>query len=983
MAKSRAVVELTARFDLGGDIKIRALSLSPHSDSQTLVYVGTFSGSLLLLSIDTSTNIVSRLGSVSLSASPVESVFVLGQERGKILALCNGYLFLVDSLLSQPAKRLGGLLKGINVVARRVRGRDSSSTDLLPSEISADSSSSKKFLQLLGAGNRVSDIKGKDSGHEGVHQGHYVFAVAISERMLLIELQCDEKDGTSASFVVLKEILGTGGIKTLVWLDDYVIAGTVKGYSLISCVTGQSGVIFTLPDVSGPPLLKLLCKEWKVLLLVDNVGVVVDTNGQPIGGSLVFRRRPDSVGELSFYLVTVGDGKMEIHQKKSGACVQSVSFGPEGCGPSFLAANEAGDGNLLAVTTLSKLIFYRRVPYEEQIKDLLRKKRYRESISLVEELDSEGEISKEMLSFLHAQIGYLLLFDLRFEEAVNQFLKSERMEPSEVFPFIMRDPNRWSLQVPRNRYWGLHPPPAPFEDVVDNGLNAIQRAIFLRKAGMDTPVDEEFFSNPPSRAELLESAIKNITRYLEVSREKDLTHPVREGIDTLLMLLYRALNRVEDMENLASSDNNCVVEELETLLNESGHLRTLAFLYASKGMSAKALAIWRLFTKNYSSGLWQDSDDLVPYIHDNELIRLSGKEAAAAEAARILEEPCDPELALQHLSWISDINPLFAIQVLTSDKRTEQLLPEQVIQAIDPKKVEIIQRYLQWLIEDRDYNDPQLHTSYALSLAKSALECVEVQNGNQETDAGGREAHDCNVGSVSLFESDVRERLQTFLQSSDLYDPEEILDLIEGSELWLEKAILYRRIGQETLVLQILALKLEDCAAAEQYCVEIGRPDAFMQLLDMYLDPQNGKGPMFKAAVRLLHNHGESLDPLQVLEKLSPDMPLKLASDTILRMLRARVHHHRQGQIVHNVSRALDVDSRLARLEERSRHVQINDESLCDSCYARLGTKLFAMYPDDTIVCYKCYRRLGESKSVTGRDFKRDVLIKPGWLVNR
>lgn len=355
MSKSRAVVELTARFDLGGDDKIRALSLSPISDSQTLVYLGTSSGSLILLSLDTLTNIVSRLGSVSLSTSPVESIFVLGEERGKVLALCNGYLFLMDSFLSQPTKRLGGVLKGINVVARRVRGRDSSSTDLLPSEISTDSSSSKKFLQLLGAGNLVNDVKGKDFPHDRVHQGHYVFAVAIGERMLLIELQCDEKEGLSSSFVVLKEILGIGGIKTLVWLDDYVIAGTVKGYSLISCVTGQSGVIFTLPDVSGPPLLKLLCKEWKVLLLVDNVGVVVDTNGQPIGGSLVFRRRPDSVGELSFYLVTVGDGKMEIHQKKSGACVQSVSFGPQGCGPSLLAADEAGDGNLLAVTTLSKV----------------------------------------------------------------------------------------------------------------------------------------------------------------------------------------------------------------------------------------------------------------------------------------------------------------------------------------------------------------------------------------------------------------------------------------------------------------------------------------------------------------------------------------------------------------------------------------------------------------------------------------------------
>lgn len=41
----------------------------------------------------------------------------------------------------------------------------------------------------------------------------------------------------------------------------------------------------------------------------------------------------------------------------------------------------------------------------------------------------------------------------------------------------------------------------------------------------------------------------------------------------------------------------------------------------------------------------------------------------------------------------------------------------------------------------------------------------------------------------------------------------------------------------------------------------------------MYLDPQDGKEPMFKAAVRLLHNHGESLDPLQVLE-VSDSLPL-------------------------------------------------------------------------------------------------------------
>lgn len=56
---------------------------------------------------------------------------------------------------------------------------------------------------------------------------------------------------------------------------------------------------------------------------------------------------------------------------------------------------------------------------------------------------------------------------------------------------------------------------------------------------------------------------------------------------------------------------------------------------------------------------------------------------------------------------------------------------------------------------------------------------------------------------------------------------------------------------------------------------------------------------------------------------------------------------------MHNLSHAVDVDASLARFEERSRHVQINEETLCDSCHSRLGTKLFAMYPDDSVVCYK------------------------------
>ncbi|XP_030938606.1 vacuolar sorting protein 3-like [Quercus lobata] len=122
---------------------------------------------------------------------------------------------------------------------------------------------------------------------------------------------------------------------------------------------------------------------------------------------------------------------MEVYHKKSGRCIQSISFGGEGVGASVVADEEVGSGKLVAVATPNKVICYRKLPSEEQIKDVLRKKNFKEAIALVEELECDGELSKDMLSFVHAQVGFLLLFDLHFEEAVNQFLLSETMQPSE------------------------------------------------------------------------------------------------------------------------------------------------------------------------------------------------------------------------------------------------------------------------------------------------------------------------------------------------------------------------------------------------------------------------------------------------------------------------------------------------------------------------------------------------------------------------
>ncbi|KAK1288763.1 hypothetical protein QJS10_CPB19g00762 [Acorus calamus] len=904
--KDRTVLEPFAEFVPPSSLSIRSLAVSSVSDSQTLIYIGTDEGKLVLASADPSQTShsdqhVDFVRSVSITGSPVIAIDVL-VDVGRVLALSDGSLFLLDPSLLQPVKRLS-LLKGITAFAKRLRTDDDTASvnplELAPvSRSEASLRSGQRFLQRFGGlGTRANGMRPKDSFPQG-QDG--CFVAASAEKMLvLIEFSLSDAD-SSGILVNWGVMQGFDGVRSIAWLDDSIIVGTSDGYSLFSILTGQSVTLFSLPDSSTTPQLKTLYAHKEVLLLVDNVGVIVNAFGQPVGGSLVFRRAPDSIGAMSSYVVVVRDGEMGLYRKRTGACVQSITFAGNGEGPCILPNDEPGSGEVVVVSTPRKVICFRKVSCEEQIKYLLRKKNFKETVCLIQELEDE----------------------------VNHFLQSETMQPSEVFPFIMRDPNRWSYLVPRNRYWGLHPPPVPLEQVVDDGLSAIQRAIFLRKAGVDTAVDEGFLFNPPTRADLLELAIQNMIRYLHLSRDKDLNSSVREGVDTLLMYLYRALNLVDSMEKLASSQNSCVVEELESLLDESGHLRTLAFLYASKGMSSKALAIWRILARNYSTGLWNDHQSAVePDSQDNSTNFIPGHRAAALEASKLLEESSDEDMVLHHLGWIADIDQELAVRILTSEKRSNQLSPGKVLAAIDPKKVEVHQRYLQWLIEEQDSDDTRFHTLYALSLARSAIEIVEMEYSNLSMDDKRLVEMDFSVVVNGItYGSHVRERLQLFLQSSDLYDPEEVLDLIEGTELWLEKAILYRKLGQETLVLQILALKLEDSEAAEQYCAEIGRRDAYMQLLDMYLDPLNGKEPMFNAAVRLLHNHGESLDPLQVLEKLSPEMPLKLASDTILRMMRARVHHLRQGQ---------------------------------------------------------CYRRQGESTSSSGRNFKKDALLKPGWLVSR
>lgn len=62
-------------------------------------------------------------------------------------------------------------------------------------------------------------------------------------------------------------------------------------------------------------------------------------------------------------------------------------------------------------------------------------------------------------------------------------------------------------------------------------------------------------------------------------------------------------------------------------------------------MSSKALSIWRILERKYSSVFWKDQTQINETSMEG-VNNISGKETATTEASRILEELCDKDLIL-------------------------------------------------------------------------------------------------------------------------------------------------------------------------------------------------------------------------------------------------------------------------------------------------------------------------------------------------
>lgn len=315
--------------------------------------------------------------------APIESLCVLPASK-RIAILYDGQVSLLDMGSLGALERLGAT-KGASALTRAAlapvpsRSLNSKSEEHGESELSSGAGfkmNSSGFVGKLGMGFGRQAFQpdlylgGMSSSRM---EGTSKMAVSVKKKIFLYEVRAVEAppqgeksvgkerrfsngwdDTTTVSATKVREIVSVEGVLTMAWLENVIIAGTQQEYVLFSLNSGQATVLFSLPqDLPYPPLLKLFPKDLEVLLLVDNVGILVNAEGQPTAGSLVFSAVPEAIGQTPPYVLVVRQGHTELHHRKTGTRIQNLKLAGVGKGRCLVADDDGG--SIIVIASASKV----------------------------------------------------------------------------------------------------------------------------------------------------------------------------------------------------------------------------------------------------------------------------------------------------------------------------------------------------------------------------------------------------------------------------------------------------------------------------------------------------------------------------------------------------------------------------------------------------------------------------------------------------
>ncbi|KAK7068882.1 transforming growth factor, beta receptor associated protein 1 [Halocaridina rubra] len=397
----------------------------------------------------------------------------------------------------------------------------------------------------------------------------------------------------------------------------------------------------------------------------------------------------------------------------------------------------------------------------------------------------------------------------------------------------------------------------------------------------------------------------------------------RLEVDTAIIKLYAELKSPNLMTFLRSTDIICSLPECAEWLEKHQQYSALAKLYRVLGDLDKSLKVLtRLVREEIKDQHFKGIQDLVDCL------------ICASDSAVIW----------RYSEFVLDRDPIQGVRIFTETQA--YLDPSRVLQALQ-RYPEARLSFLHHLIDTKKMRDEKYHTELVLHYIGEVVRLSKDKSSSEQ-----------------LQES--REKLQNLLTSSCHYQPQLVLKRLQGTELHIETAAVFGRLGEHEKALSMLVHQLRDFAAAEQYCIaqsrtasEEKKSDIFLTLLKIYLRPHPGGTEHdieLAPAIELLSVHAGDLKVSEVLSILPPSWSLSIIHNYLRAALRNAMHQSRIKRIQQTLIRSENLQQKfiLNKISKDMGPIPVANNRICCVCNRAFTSCEFTIYPNGVMAHRGC-----------------------------
>nr|CAB3267641.1 vam6/Vps39-like protein [Phallusia mammillata] len=712
--------------------------------------------------------------------------------------------------------------------------------------------------------------------------------------------------------------------KTICWCKDSVCVGFKREYGLVK-LDGRSSFIELSPTgkLMEPVIGKL--DQQQLVLMKDETSIFINSDGDPtFKHAFTWSDNPLGIDSQPPYLIGILPKYIEVRTVEPRHLIQSIDLHK----PRFSTAWR----HWLFIASVTHIWALIQLPLSEQIHQLLKDREFELALQLAKRsLDDEEDVKTKQIQHIHTLLAFELFCQKKFEESLENFLKL-KTDPAQViglFPDLLPTEYKKQLIYP-------YDPPVLKGSELEKGLLALIEFLTEKR--------NETIKHP-------ETQIKDSYAIVEGNTTMHSKRQILQVIDTTLLKCYLKTNDALVAPLLRLPDNHCHVEEAERVLKRAQKHRELIELYKKKGLHQKALKL--LLDESNKNAKKSDKS---AYEYMIKYMQHLGKE--------------NVEIIFEFAPAVLKAQPLEGLQIFTGDTSEVESLPKkEVLDFLDSISHALVVAYLEHVIFIWDDSTSEFHNRLATAYKDKTLQLLKEHHDSLP------EEDQLQVGCGPIELTETRGKLLTFLEISTSYQPERILPDFPTNRLLEERAILLGRLGYYQQALALYANVLKDPIRAESYCVKIYNQDpslnkdVFFYLLKMYLKPESlddnfdhfqtepnerlSKANL-NAALRIMYEHSNKLDPSQVLGILPELVSIANVQVFLRNVMESQTQVKHEAQVLNSLLLAESQQINEQRIFHENSKCVITDERVCRVCKKKIGVSAFARYPNDVVVHYFC-----------------------------